>query len=64
MITALDALPKIAAPAVPALNMAGYPSLRGLAGASRSELAELYGVGPKAPRILERALEEHGLVLK
>ena len=64
MITALDALPKIAAPAVRALNTAGYTSLLGLAGASRSELARLHGVGPKALRILEQALEEHGLALK
>jgi hypothetical protein len=44
--------------------MAGYISLLGLAGASRSELAALHGVGPEALRFLEQALEEHGLVLK
>jgi DNA integrity scanning protein DisA with diadenylate cyclase activity len=64
MKTPLDALPKIPAPAVRALNIAGYSSLRALGGASRSELAALHGVGPKALRIIEQALEEHSLALK
>jgi hypothetical protein len=64
MTTALDALPKIGAPATRALNGAGYVSLRGLAGVPRSELAKLHGVGPQALEMLEQALAEHGLGLK
>lgn len=64
MTTPLDALPKIGAPATRALSGAGYVSLSGLAGVPRSELAKLHGVGPKALRILEQALAEHGLELK
>ena len=59
----LDALPKIGAPATRALNSAGYTTLRQLAGASRAELAKLHGMGPKALRILDEALAEHGLRL-
>ncbi len=64
MTTSLDALPKIGAPATRALTQAGYTSLQGLAGVPRAELARLHGVGPKAIRIIEEALEEHGLALK
>lgn len=64
MTTPLDALPKIGAPATRALSGAGYLSLRGLAGVPRSELAKMHGVGPKALRMLEEALSEHGLGLK
>lgn len=63
MTTSLDALPKIGAPARRALTEAGYTSLRGLAGVPRAELSRLHGVGPKAIRIIEDALEEHGLAL-
>jgi hypothetical protein len=59
----LDQLPRIGAPATRGLNGAGYESLRQLAGVPRSELAKLHGMGPKALRILEKALEEHGLGL-
>jgi 3-deoxy-D-arabino-heptulosonate 7-phosphate (DAHP) synthase len=59
----LDQLPKIGAPATRALNAAGYQSLRQLAGVRRTELAQLHGMGPKALRILQEALEEHGLSL-
>jgi hypothetical protein len=61
--SSLDALPKIGAPATRALNEAGYTSLQGLAGVPRADLARLHGVGPKALRIIEDALEEHGLAL-
>ncbi|WCI09492.1 DNA-binding protein [Arthrobacter sp. OVS8] len=64
MTTPLGAIPKIGAPATRALNAAGYVSLSELAGVPRSELARLHGVGPKALRILEQALAEHGLGLK
>jgi hypothetical protein len=64
MASDLDRLPKIGAPATRALNGAGYVSLRQLANTPRAELSKLHGMGPKALRILEQALEEHGLRLK
>jgi hypothetical protein len=63
MATALDALPKVGAPATRALTAAGYTSLRELAGAGRSRLGALHGVGPKALRIIEDELAQHGLQL-
>ena len=59
----LDTLPKIGAPATRALHGAGYTSLRDVAGVPRVQLAGLHGVGPKALRILQEALERHGLSL-
>jgi hypothetical protein len=59
----LDELPKIGAPATRALNNAGYTSLRQLAGVPRPELARLHGMGPKALRIIEDNLADHGLRL-
>jgi predicted flap endonuclease-1-like 5' DNA nuclease len=63
-MSSLDALPKIGAPATRALNSAGYTELRQLAGVARAELAKLHGMGPKALRILDEALAEHGLRLR
>jgi predicted flap endonuclease-1-like 5' DNA nuclease len=63
MTTPLDVLPRIGAPATRALNDAGYTELRQLAGVPASELTRLHGVGPKALRLIEQALEEHGLAL-
>ena len=63
MTASLDELPKIGAPATRALNNAGYTSLRELAGVPRAELAKLHGMGPKALRIIEDSLAEHGLRL-
>jgi len=63
MTTPLEALPAIGAPATRALNNAGYTQLRQLAGVPASELSKLHGVGPKAVRLIEQALEEHGLAL-
>jgi len=45
------------------LNGAGYTTLRQLAGAPRSALAKLHGVGPKALEIIQVALEQHNLGL-
>jgi hypothetical protein len=59
----LDSLPKVGAPATAALTLAGYTQLSQLAGVRRTDLAALHGVGPKALRILQEALEEHGLRL-
>jgi hypothetical protein len=63
MTSSLDTLPRIGAPATRALTTAGYSSLGQLAGVPRAELAALHGMGPKALRILEEALAEHGLRL-
>jgi hypothetical protein len=60
VMTALDSLPKIGAPATRAL---GHSSLRQLAGVPGSELAQLHGMGPKALRFIEEQLELHGLAL-
>ena len=63
MTSPLDSLPKIGAPATRALAGAGYTALRQLAGVPRAELAKLHGMGPKALRIIQAALEDHGLGL-
>lgn len=59
--TGLDELPKIAAPATRALHAAGITTLLQLAGVPRQELAALHGMGPKALRIIDEALADHGL---
>ncbi|GAA3288634.1 helix-hairpin-helix domain-containing protein [Arthrobacter citreus] len=64
MTTDLDSLPRIGAPAARGLNAAGYLSLRDLADADGAELSKLHGVGPKALRIIDEALREHGLALR
>jgi hypothetical protein len=54
-------LPKgIGAPATRALVGAGYTKLSDLAGVPASELKALHGMGPKALRILQDALEQEG----
>ncbi|MCC3290151.1 helix-hairpin-helix domain-containing protein [Arthrobacter sp. zg-Y1110] len=63
MVTPLDGLPKIGAPATRALAEAGYDSLRQLAGVPHAELASLHGMGPKALRLIAQALDEYGLAL-
>jgi Helix-hairpin-helix domain len=63
MSTRLDELPRISAPALRALHNAGYTTLQQVANAPPRELAELHGMGPKALRIIEQTLAEHGLQL-
>ncbi|WP_431976883.1 DNA-binding protein [Micromonospora haikouensis] len=63
MTSALDALPRVGAPATRALTNAGYATLRDLAGVPRAELARLHGMGPKALGIIQHSLEEHNLSL-
>jgi DNA-directed RNA polymerase alpha subunit len=63
MTTGLDELPTMAAPATRALHNAGFTTLRQVADVPRRELAELHGMGPKALRIIDEALAEHGLEL-
>ncbi len=54
-------LPKgIGAPATRALVGAGYNRLNQLAGVPVTELKKLHGMGPKALRVLQEALEEEG----
>jgi hypothetical protein len=60
----LDTLPNVGAPATRALAEHGYRTLRDVAGASRRALLDLRDVGPRAVRILEAALAEHGRVLR
>ena len=50
----------IGAPATRALAAAGYTTLSDLAGVPVSALQQLHGVGPKALRTLQEALEETG----
>jgi DNA uptake protein ComE-like DNA-binding protein len=60
----LTGLPgNIGAPATRALSAAGYTELRQLATVSAAELKKLHGVGPKALRLIQEALEEQGLSL-
>ncbi len=51
---------RIGAPATRALVGAGYNRLNQLAGVPVTELKKLHGMGPKALRVLQEALEEEG----
>jgi predicted flap endonuclease-1-like 5' DNA nuclease len=53
----------IGAPATRALAGAGYTELRHLSGVRAADLKRLHGMGPKALRVLQEALEEQGLSL-
>ena len=53
----------IGAPATRALVGAGYSELAQLAGVPISELKELHGMGPRALRLIQEALEHEGLSL-
>ena len=50
----------IGAPAIRALTAAGYTELSQLANVPAAELAKLHGVGPKALRLLQEALQAQG----
>lgn len=54
-------LPLIGRPANSALLQAGITSLAQIAVCSRGQLLALHGVGPRAIRILEAALDSQGL---
>ena len=58
-----EPLPRIGAPATLALAGIGITSLDQLAGRSRSDLARLHGMGPKALGILDEALAQRGMHL-
>jgi hypothetical protein len=64
-VTSPDAgLPRnIGAPATRALTAAGYSRLSQLANVPAGELEKLHGVGPKALRLLQEALEQYGMSL-
>ena len=63
-MTAETGFPKgIGAPATRALTGAGYTELTQLNGVPAAELRRLHGMGPKALRILQEALEDQGLSL-
>jgi hypothetical protein len=64
MAAADQTLPRnIGAPATRALTAAGYTNLNQLADVPVAELKKLHGVGPKALRLLQEALEQQGLSL-
>ncbi|MFC7535168.1 DNA-binding protein [Actinoplanes sp. GCM10030250] len=54
-------LPSIGRPATGALMSAGITTLAQVAAHRRADLLAMHGVGPKAIRILDAALEERGL---
>jgi hypothetical protein len=56
-----DGLPgDIGRPATAALREAGYTTLDQLAGVPARDLLALHGVGPKAVRLLQEALQARG----
>jgi hypothetical protein len=58
------AFPKgVGAPVARALTAAGYTELSQLAGVPAAELIKLHGMGPKALRVIQVALEERGTSL-
>jgi hypothetical protein len=64
MATADEGLPQnIGAPATRALTAAGYTELRQLADVPLAELKKLHGLGPRALRLLQEALNQQGLSL-
>lgn len=61
MTTQSIPFPKISAPALRALNGAGYHTLEHLTTVTEADLAKLHGMGPKALGILRDALAANGL---
>jgi len=53
----------LAAPAARALISAGYTELGQLANVPAAELKKLHGMGPKALKLLQQALEQEGMSL-
>lgn len=56
-----EGFPPIGAPALSALNHAGYYNLKQLTQVTEREIASLHGVGPKALNILRDTLHRQGL---
>lgn len=59
--TSKTEFPKTSAPALRALNEAGFHYLEDLTKVTEKELSQLHGMGPKAVRILREALASKGL---
>ncbi|HNB88646.1 MAG TPA: DUF1801 domain-containing protein [Anaerolineales bacterium] len=59
-----NGFPKIGAPAMRALEAAGYTNLKQLTKVTEVELAQLHGMGPKALRILGETLNAKGWSFK
>ena len=57
-------LPKLAQPAVRALNGAGVRTLEALQNLTEKELAGLHGIGPNALKQLKQAMEAKGITFK
>lgn len=57
-MSAADPLPKIGAPATRALAQLGVLTMEDLKDADLTELSKLHGVGPKAIKLLQAAVEE------
>lgn len=53
--------PKIGAPALRALHVAGYTKLEQFTNVGEEELLKIHGVGPKAIRLLREVMEAEGL---
>ncbi|HZU12689.1 MAG TPA: DNA-binding protein [Chloroflexota bacterium] len=53
----------VPAPAIRALNSAGYHDLTDPADVPIANLKNLHGIGPKALRLIQAALAAHGLSL-
>jgi uncharacterized protein YdhG (YjbR/CyaY superfamily) len=62
--TETSMFPKIGAPAMRALEAAGYSRLEQLTTVTEAELGQLHGMGPKALGILRETLKEKGLSFK
>ena len=62
--TETSMFPKIGAPAMRALEAAGYSHLEQLTKVTEAELGQLHGMGPKALGILRETLKEKGLSFK
>ena len=63
-MTTTDLPTTIGAPARRALDGAGVTTLRQLSRLTAEEVLALHGVGPKAVRLLEEALDSAGLAFK
>lgn len=63
-MTNSDLPPGLAAPARRALDSAGIARLEQLARHSQVEVERLHGIGPKAIKLLRRALAARGLSFK
>ena len=59
-----DDFPKLAKPALRALEGAGIRNMESLTKLTEKEFARLHGIGPNAIKMLRQAMEEKGLSFK